>query len=367
MNLGSNTWKSHGLGACNLFANRRFLCLFWVERLTLVFFFPQSEFYEAGDRKFESVEFVAADVTIGVELEMIVLPGSRDTTIENRVTDETLFARDALQFLANELYSGDSTGADSPQPFAVKRDSTIIPGSKLGGGKGIEVTTPIMKNTSADSKESWRYTVPKMYEALRCNAVRVNRSIEFNSTTALPVHIGLGDNRTYNLPDLKRICKAILLFEKQLDTLHPTCRNPADQFDLKNMLKSCGGNSHFVRLGAVEWLDWVDRVGDIRELIRLVNSSEGMAPGTCAQRYAKHNLFGLNKFGTIEFRQAHGTIDTEVTVNWIQTVIAFVTEAVATLDAEFNTWAEDGFDASVYERFGVGWTPDNAESYWGCN
>lgn len=299
---------------------------------------------------------------------MILVPGEReDTTLENKASDETLFARDALEFLATELYSGKSFDADSVPPFAVKGDSTIIPGTKLGGGKGIEVTTPIMKNTSADSKESWRYIVPKMYEALRSNATRVGGSIEFNSTTALQVHIGLGDNKTYKLPDLKRICKAILLFEKQIDTLHPTCRNPVDQFDLKNMLKSCGGNRHFARLRVVEWLDWVDRIADIRELIRLMNSSEGMAPGTYAQRYAKHNLFSLNKFGTIEFRQAHGTIDTEVTVNWIQTVITFVTEAVATVDAEFNKWAEGGFDASVYERFGVGWTPEDVERYWGCH
>lgn len=295
---------------------------------------------------------------------MIVVPGDRPTALENDASNETLFARDALEFLTTELYPEESFGADT---FAVKGDPTIIPGTRLVGGEGIEVTTPIMKNTSADSKESWRYIIPRMYSALRSSATRVGGSIEFNSTTALQVHIGLGANKTYKLRDLKRICKAILLFEKQIDTLHPTCRNPVDQFDLKNMLKSCGGNRHFARLRVVEWLEWVDRTADIRELIRLMNSSEGMAPGTYAQRYAKHNLFSLNKFGTIEFRQAHGTIDTEVTVNWIQTVITFVTEAVATLDTEFSKWAEEGFDASVYERFGVGWTPEDAERYWGCS
>lgn len=322
----------------------------------------QSRFHGVGGRKFESVEFAAADVTIGVELEMIVLPGDADTARENEAIDETLFARDAIEFLTTELCPEASFDAAT---FAVKGDSTIIPGTKLGSGKGIEVATPIMKNTPADSKESWRYIVPKMYEALRSNATRAGGSIAFNSTTALQVHIGLGANKTYRLPDLKRICKAILLFEKQIDTLHPSCRNPVDQFDLRNMLKSCGGNRHFACLAVAESLEWVDRTADVRELIRLMNSSEGMAPGTYPQRYAKHNLFSLNKFGTIEFRQAHGTIDTEVTVNWIQTVITFVTQAVATLDAEFDSWAQRGFDESVFERFGVGWTPEDVESYWG--
>lgn len=71
-------------------------------------------------------------------------------------------------------------------------------------------------------------------------------------------------------------------------------------------------------------------------------------------RLYKYNLTSIQRFQTVEFRQAIATDDGDSIVSWVDTAIRFIRSAISTPDAEFDAWADAGIsDPGVYRRFGV--------------
>lgn len=292
--------------------------------------------------------FNRVDITIGVELEMVL--------VNTWGIDAFKLVRNSLRDLADNLdtsvpvlkeFMQKKANIPTSDPFTifqVKTDSTIncdfwemreIPATP------VEIATPILRN------RSWKWVIPEMCQAINSLAAP-NLGVEasFNSSTGLHIHIGLG--RPYTLAELKRISKAIILFETQMDRYHPGCRVPED--DLGSCFRSCRGSLALKGLTNAEMVDVIDRCGKIEDLLCTVN---GLGKERSYQRFYKYNFLPVQTYGTIEFRQALGTNDPEWILRWISIVIRFVTRAVRTPDEIYAFFARSDIPPEIYRSFGA--------------
>lgn len=318
--------------------------------------------YKAEDPK-ERLE-LATDITIGVELEAIItdIPTSELSELMQRVavTLEPLATRLGTVARARDLLQGYGNPAwPNYNNFTVYEDYSIRTDDEkarlftlgdLGGismnmvtAEGVEIATPILRNNQ------WTWVIPEMLQAIG------NRfSVLFNSSTGLHVHIGIG--RKYILQDLRRIAKAVVLFEAHLNKYHPVCRNPLG-VDSHQHILSCRGNILLKGLSNPKMLRELNKARNINELLCIINGLPHFNHFYNNSRYYKgyrYNLTSVNKLGTVEFRQAIGTLDGRKTVNWIERVVKFITSAITTTDEVFEGWGRRGIqDWAVYRLFGV--------------
>lgn len=305
------------------------------------------------------------DVTIGVELEFIVTDAPPGPVME-------LFYRvgQALKPLATKLnttvFNGELelhlSNSERLKAFQVHSDLSIRTEHhkamlrqkqnwRAGGqrtAKGVEIATPILRH------RQWEFVIPEMGRI-----VREGFQVAFNKSTGLHVHVGIG--REYRLQDLRRIAKAIILFETAMDKYHPVCRRPAKP-EMNSYILACRDSPPLKGLSDIEIMRKLDSVQDIHHLFGMMQSVVSLAldSSTPYHRGYRYNLTSVYRFNTVEFRQAAGTTDGHKIVEWINRTIKFVMSAIATSDEVFNKWGEIGvFDPAIYRRFGV--PPPNGE------
>lgn len=291
---------------------------------------------------------IADQITIGVELEMLVCDSLQSTEwLYLPINEEYRLVAQALKPLATGLgIRVIDTGSNHmtqyndtclTAAFHVQSDGSINRDSEVQ--RGIEVATPILRYGQ------WKSVIPHM-----CQALRENFSLGFNHSTGLHVHVGIG--QPYTLQDLKRISKAIILFETQMDKYHPGCRSSIlDPWDY-NYIQSNRHNRVFEGLTNLECIRVIDEASSINRLLSKINSHE-TANDLHITSY-KYNLTSLIRFNTIEFRQAIATDNEDRIIDWISRVILFVTSAISTPDEVFETWAKNGINnLEIYKDFGV--------------
>lgn len=299
------------------------------------------------------------NITIGVELEFIVtdiLPGPV-RQLFNRVAQ-------ALMPLATRLdttvISGESqvqgNSRERLKAFQVHSDLSIrtednkailrqTQNWRTGGlrtAKGVEIATPILRH------RQWESVIPEMSQI-----VREGFQVAFNGSTGLHVHVGIG--RDYQLQDLRRIAKAIVLFETAMNKYHPVCRNPSTP-EMNSHILACRDSLPLKGLSDIEMMRKLDSVQETYDLLSTIQSMVSLAlySPTSYHRGYRYNLSSVCRYGTVEFRQAVGTTDGHRTVEWINRTIKFVTSAIATPDEVFNEWGVTGvLDPAIYCRFGV--------------
>lgn len=296
-----------------------------------------------------------SNITIGVELELIICNLPYDLPID---THFELLA-DTLKPLAEKCRTSvidmvNTTNTelevkDIIAAFQVQNDISIDTGTvdiyNHRVQRGAEIATPILKN------KQWEWVIPEMTQIL-LSAYK----LDFNYSTGLHIHVGIG--RDYTLQDLKRISKAVILFEKQMDTYHPAYRCPTKRTESTPYHNPCilsnrestalNGLNNIVRLRKIEAAD------NIQNLLSIINSKCSISSNRNHSRYYRYNLTSTLNYGTVEFRQAAATDDGNHIVDWIGRVIRFVMSAIATPDSKFHAWAGTGVtDPEVYRSFGV--------------
>ncbi|KAH0607277.1 uncharacterized protein H6S33_003265 [Morchella sextelata] len=310
-------------------------------------------------------------ITIGLELEFLIthLPHPIETHNELcNVPSTFILISAALLPLCTALRipppSHGHTLLTTHSTFAVKRDASLYTssgrpspprgGSRLATGGGVEVATPIL------SYGTYARVVHIMCAAITgAVAAAVGARVECNRTTGLHVHIGLG--RQYTLDELKRLAKAVLIFEARMDTHHPPHRDGSvPSADGLNYIQSCNGNEALRSLDMGGRVAMVDGARSYLALCAIMNTGRFVGARRVEEmscRFYKYNFEAVGQYGTVEFRQAAGTVDAVWIEDWVERVLRFVTAAIRTEDDVFREWAlvEGGpDDPAVLERFGIG-------------
>lgn len=289
-----------------------------------------------------------ATVTIGVELEFIVrgLPKNIPEAGQFKLVADALVplaerlgaqVLDMVSFRENYQLPHSVVTAG----FQVKRDMSIKVETEGLAQRAVEIATPILRN------EQWKSAIPEMTQILSSTF-----NLGFNPSTGLHVHIGIG--REYTLHDLKRISKAIVIFEKTLDTYHPEHRRAnKGNHPYNAYIRSNRENFMLHDLSDTHMIEAIDGAPDIPNLLSIINSPTGDTAAKYSRQY-RYNLTSVKRFQTVEFRQAAATDDGDQIVQWIGMIIKFITTAISTPDCEFDIWASHGIhDPNVYRWFGV--------------
>lgn len=290
------------------------------------------------------------EVSIRVDLQSILC----DLKLSNELQDYRLVAT-SLEPLAEKLGTivlitgGDTRelGYDNPSTFqgmhafGIHDDGAIL--AETGSRRGIVIGTPTLRN------RQWTSVIPEMAKVFQSSS-----NMAFNASTGLHIHIGIG--RDYTLEDLKRISKAIVLFEKQMDTYHPKSRNPNSPTEwpyVYSHILPCCGSGPLAGHNTADMMRTIDGAQSIQGLLSIINHDNLVYSGRSHRRY-RYNLTNVLYTKTIEFRQALGTVEPHRVLEWIKRVIKFVTSAIATPGYEFAGWAKSRiWDSGIYYRFGV--------------
>ena len=291
--------------------------------------------------------------SVGVELECIFA-----CSPENRATKEKRISKCLNEFA--ELVRGGVSGYDVvvvpgirpsaltdaetelvTKNFVVGRDYTIKAGNQ---GFPIEITTPVLTNGS------WNDVIPRLMEHLQSTG-----KITFNYSTGLHIHIGTTDKEgniyteRFTCKELQQIAKAVLLFEKQISTLHPT-RDPLGEHGVK-FYQYCGENALLSKLDMKQKIEVIASLpsNDVNALLNCINYTE-----IGFNRNFVFNFGSIVKYDTIESRQPAGTLDHEWILDLITRTISLIENAIETSDEQFLDWATNGIsDPGVYKKFGV--------------
>lgn len=204
----------------------------------------------------------------------------------------------------------------------------------------MEVSTPIMR------EGSWPRVVFGMLDSLW--ALGQSRlDIGFNENTGLHVHVGRRGG--WSICQLKKILKAIVIFEEEMDAQHPASRvrsmldresvNILSNVELMNI-------SHLSKLERVKYIDSRINSRTVRNraegLTRLCTLTNG------CNKCTKYNFLPVKESGTVEFRQAIASLDRSQVGYWIVTVLDFVNAAITTTQKEFEQWAKNMDDGNAH-------------------
>lgn len=309
-------------------------------------------------------------ITLGLELEFLIthLPHPIETHNELHNAPSTFALISAALIplcTAMRIPPPGHAPLTSHATFAVKRDDSLYPstftgrrapplgGSRMATEGGVEVATPIL------SYGTYARVVHAMCAAIKNAVAAVGGRVECNGTTGLHVHIGLG--RQYTLDELKRLAKAVLIFEARMDTQHPAHRDGSvPSADGRNYIQSCSGNEALRQLDMAGRVASVDGAGSYLALCAIMNTRRFVGARRIEEmssRLYKYNFEAVGQYGTVEFRQAAGTLDAVWIEDWVERVVRFVMAAIRTEDDVFREWAlvEGGpDDPVVLERFGIG-------------
>lgn len=289
------------------------------------------------------------DITVGVELEMILHhvvedseyddgcklvvaalePLARTLRVDIVNTASDLEERRNMRQLENLAWLNES--------FHVQGDETIV--YDEDSEQCAEVATPIL------GYRNWATVITKM-----CNALKKSQNfkLRFNDTTGLHVHVGIKGG--YNLQQLKRISKAVILFEPLMDLRHPnrlSARSKNEDYFQSNRY-----NRVFKDLTDLQCMRVIDEATTTEQLLERINCNPVAGHRQSYIRDYRYNF--TSSYGTIEFRQAIATDDEDQILDWVGRAIDFVTAAIdLSTDRMFEEWARGGAGPNVLRRYGV--------------
>lgn len=282
-------------------------------------------------------------ISIGMELEMVIVNLPPDalehTTIFEIVKDGLNTLHPDGISIKTDVWTQVTGNHPNRKRFIVTDEKSVEvilydeAQQKEITGYAVELCTPILRNSS------WKWVIPTVIEHLRRTF-----DCRFNYTTGLHVHIGCGEG--WSLESLKRISKAIVIFESSMDKYHPAHRKPEHNW----CISSNRHNDNIAKYTKLEAVRLLEAAVTKRDLLDLIGP----------HKFFKYNLNAVETHGTVEFRQGDAGVCGDMAVDWIDRVVKFVGAAVKTENSFFERWArsEDPWRSCprrVFEEFGVPW------------
>lgn len=197
------------------------------------------------------------------------------------------------EFPTNEYEPPESSQTDFSK-WTVGTDMTISP-VDISGKYAVEVKTPVLVWSRA-ALESIETLVKLLVSKFK---------LYTNWSCGLHVHVG-NENRGFTVGTLKDFCSLIIVFENQLNSLHPVDR--LRNGNAKSM------SSVFKPIAPVrERLSIIDRLKTVEDVVCQFQRS-----GDRMMAFNFFNLLGgIKPIRTIEFRQHRGTLDPESITHWV--------------------------------------------------
>lgn len=193
-------------------------------------------------------------------------------------------------------------------------------------GIGVEIVTPIMR------LGSFEYLVRGMLETVSFSPL----DVIMNTDCGLHVHVGRRGK--FNADHLRRIAKAIVIFEEEMDKFHPPWRQYSNTYTKSNREMGYGFRTIIADvndpLKNFQLIEFLDDLTTLEKVITAINGPQR------TNKDFKYNFQSIFNYGTVEFRQARATLNVPWVLAWIKIVVAFVYAAIETDDKVFDQMAE---------------------------
>lgn len=198
-----------------------------------------------------------------------------------------------------------------------------IPDSHKAFAAGVEVRTPVLR------LGSWQPAVEAVLNAL---SEIPDVAIRFTQQCGLHVHIGRRGG--FGLAHIKGLAKAVVIFEEHIERAwHPRhrCGAGGQLYADSNRRASVSLKPLQTTLEMLRLIERQDTVSGVRAVVCDVD---------VGHRDFKYNFQSLVELGSVEFRQAQGTLDAEWVAGWVAMLIKFVRAAEVVSEVLFERFAE---------------------------
>jgi putative amidoligase enzyme len=204
----------------------------------------------------------------------------------------------------------------------------IVPDSSLSdhcptGFTGVEVVSPILKG------EANVADVAKVLDVLKSNGAKVNKAC------GLHVHVGA---QAATPGQLKNLAKVFVKYEHHFDALCPESRR--NNWFCKSNRALAGGHGDYAAQIAQTFAA-LDGVRSVASLAKVMNGGYDQRQHYTQHRYFKLNFQSMASHGTVEFRQAAGTVEAAKATAWIKLCVGLV--ATAFTLKSVSSQADPGF------------------------
>lgn len=198
-----------------------------------------------------------------------------------------------------------------------------IPDDHKALTSGVEVRTPILR------LGSWQFAVKGVLNTL---SAIPDINIRFTQHCGLHVHIGRRGG--FELSHIKGLAKAVVIFEENIERAW----HPAHRYRVGEKMYANSNRNTSLSLRTLE---------TTLEMVRLIgqqDSISGVRGVMCdvdvGHRDFKYNFQSLVELGSVEFRQAQGTLDRKWVTGWVGMLIKFVRAAEVVSEVLFERFAE---------------------------
>lgn len=209
----------------------------------------------------------------------------------------------------------------------------ILDTGEVRNRQSMEVATPIMR------EHSWRRVVSTLLASLEALG-RSRLDVIFNKDTGLHVHVGRRGG--WSVCQLKKILKAVVVFEEAMDTQHPVSRVRSD---VDQKVVNISSNIEMMKIRPMAKLERVRYVDSKINSRTARTRSEGVMRvymlSNGSNKCTKYNFLSAKESGTVEFRQGIASLDWNQVGRWVDVVLDFVSAAITTTRVDFEQWAGD--------------------------
>lgn len=219
-----------------------------------------------------------------------------------------------------------------------------LPDSHRAFAAGVEVRTPVLR------LRSWQPAVEAVWNTL---SAIPNVDIQFTQRCGLHVHIGRRGG--FGLAHVKGLAKAVVIFEPDIERAW----HPGHRRGVGPGLYADSNRGASVALKPLE---------TTLEMLRLIGRQEsvsGVRGVVCdvdvGHRDFKYNFQSLVELGSVEFRQAQGTLDAEWVAGWVAMLIKFVRAAEVVGEVLFERFAEAAENGEDRLKEFLEWGTDKGE------
>lgn len=265
---------------------------------------PASHLFLQGER--------LPELLFGTELELVLNYNARNWDEVTQRMSNGLTARN----VDNRIY-------DERQPSKFKEWLIMEDGSIAQNRRenlwGLELVSPININLNP----KWRDRNDKLWDTIESDFKVVS-----SDSCGTHVHVSTFDKNGWydRLPPLKRVAKAVVYFERCVDSLLPPHRL------VNTYCKSNRYNPSLRERSMPEIFQLLDSARDAPGIASIM-CSDGQGGTT---RYFKWNFMALVKprksMGTVEFRQPPGSTSRADAVLWSEFTLSFVQGAILLMD-----------------------------------
>lgn len=242
----------------------------------------------------------------GVELELLLQPKQHIRGGTWTDAAESLAQLLDQKKIQNSVVDSEEKKTPNYKHWNIAKDGSIRPQGPQIPQWGMELISDISHDTK---RSNWAKVQKVVWDCVECNFI-----IKPSNSCGTHIHVSLASRRGFDLQRMKRLGKAVVYFERCIDSIMP---------DHRRRSKYCRSNRYNATLENLSMAEIFDAIEASRSHAEL---AELLSPGRLFRWNFRHMADPARrvKAETVEFRQPPGSTTIEQALFWQRFTLCFV-------------------------------------------